>query len=230
MGVLFFLIVVTWCRSRSGPTSRCCAASARDPVARRPAGEPARPRPAARRRPGRRLARPHLDGAHTARTGGAVKALAHWLTTGLPLVIAAPRARRCSLTSICRRSAAVALTLLAGTPALTLHRSGRRRAFGHAPARRPAACRAGAAAHDPGADLRGRGIQRRDRRAAAFGDAVHDPVRALTLTNARDRAVAAAAAGASARRMNVQPVCGYKSSGSTLRSRACAPLKKHLWP
>jgi heme exporter protein B len=49
----------------------------------------------------------------------AVKALAHWLTTGLPLVIAAP-AFGLFLDIEPRSMAAVALTLLVGTPALTL--------------------------------------------------------------------------------------------------------------
>jgi heme exporter protein B len=48
----------------------------------------------------------------------AAKALAHWLTTGLPLVIAAP-ALGLLLNIEPAASAAVALTLLAGTPALT---------------------------------------------------------------------------------------------------------------
>ena len=47
-----------------------------------------------------------------------VKAAAHWLTTGLPLVIAAPLLGL-FLNLELRASAAVALTLLAGTPALT---------------------------------------------------------------------------------------------------------------
>jgi heme exporter protein B len=47
-----------------------------------------------------------------------VKAGAHWLTTGLPLVIAAPLLGL-FLNLEWRASAAVALTLLAGTPALT---------------------------------------------------------------------------------------------------------------
>ena len=48
----------------------------------------------------------------------AAKAAAHWLTTGLPLVIATPfLGLLMNLDS--RASAAVALTLLAGTPALT---------------------------------------------------------------------------------------------------------------
>lgn len=49
----------------------------------------------------------------------AAKALAHWLTTGLPLVIAAPLLG-VMLNLDLPATAAVALTLLAGTPALTL--------------------------------------------------------------------------------------------------------------
>ena len=48
----------------------------------------------------------------------AAKALAHWLTTGLPLVIAAPLLGLL-LNLEPRATGAVALTLLAGTPALT---------------------------------------------------------------------------------------------------------------
>jgi heme exporter protein B len=48
----------------------------------------------------------------------AVKALAHWLTTGLPLVIVVPLLGL-FMNLDGRASAAVALTLLAGTPALT---------------------------------------------------------------------------------------------------------------
>jgi heme exporter protein B len=48
----------------------------------------------------------------------AAKALAHWLTTGLPLVIAAPVLGLLLGVEV-RASAAVTLTLLAGTPALT---------------------------------------------------------------------------------------------------------------
>jgi len=48
----------------------------------------------------------------------AAKALAHWLTTGLPLVIATPLFGLL-MNLDARASAAVALTLLAGTPALT---------------------------------------------------------------------------------------------------------------
>ena len=48
----------------------------------------------------------------------AAKAAAHWLTTGLPLVIATPLLGL-FMNLDARASAAVALTLLAGTPALT---------------------------------------------------------------------------------------------------------------
>jgi heme exporter protein B len=48
----------------------------------------------------------------------AVKAIAHWLTTGLPLVIASPLLGL-MLNLEPQATAAVALTLLAGTPALT---------------------------------------------------------------------------------------------------------------
>jgi heme exporter protein B len=49
----------------------------------------------------------------------ATKALAHWLTTGLPLVVAAP-VLGLFLNIESRSMGAVALTLLVGTPALTL--------------------------------------------------------------------------------------------------------------
>ncbi len=48
----------------------------------------------------------------------AVKAIAHWLTTGLPLVVATPLVGLL-LNLEPKATAAVALTLLAGTPALT---------------------------------------------------------------------------------------------------------------
>jgi heme exporter protein B len=48
----------------------------------------------------------------------AAKALAHWLTTGLPLVVAAPLLGLL-LNLEAKATGAVALTLLAGTPALT---------------------------------------------------------------------------------------------------------------
>ena len=65
------------------------------------------------------------------------KALAHWLTTGLPLVIAAPLLALL-LDLDPSATAAVALTLLAGTPALTFIGAGRRGSHGNTAARRPA--------------------------------------------------------------------------------------------
>lgn len=59
-----------------------------------------------------------LTGDSTLELAVAVKAAAHWLTTGLPLVIAVPLLGL-FLNLEWRSSAAVALTLLAGTPALT---------------------------------------------------------------------------------------------------------------
>ena len=74
----------------------------------------------------RLIARDHEDGSLdlilTARVplelALAAKALAHWLTTGLPLVIAAPLLGLL-LNLEPKATGAVALTLLAGTPALT---------------------------------------------------------------------------------------------------------------
>ena len=107
----------------------------------------------------------------------AAKAAAHWLTTGLPLVIATPLLGL-FMNLDARASAAVALTLLAGTPGADLHRPDRGGAVGGAAPRRTAAGGAGAAADGAGADLRRRRLQRRHRRAAAVRHAVHDPVRA----------------------------------------------------
>jgi len=90
----------------------------------------------------------------------AAKALAHWLAAGLPLVVATP-VLGLLLNLDATSTAAVALTLLAGTPALTftgmigaalavtLHRGG---LF---------AGRAGAAAIDSRADIRRRGLASR---------------------------------------------------------------------
>ena len=107
----------------------------------------------------------------------AAKALAHWLTTGLPLVIAAPllgfllnldadRDRRGGA-DLARRHAGA-----------DLHRPDRRRVDGRAAARRAADRRAGVAADGSGADLRRRRVERRDRRAGAVRGSVHDSVRA----------------------------------------------------
>jgi hypothetical protein len=108
----------------------------------------------------------------------AAKALAHWLTTGLPLVIAAPLLGLL-LNLDPAATGAVALTLAAGTPALTDR--------GVAP-RRPPARRPGIAADDSRAHLRGRGRQCGDRRAGAVRHAVHRSLRA-DLDQHRDRPV-----------------------------------------
>ena len=59
-----------------------------------------------------------LTGRSALELAVAIKAVAHWLTTGLPLVVATP-VLGLLLNLDGRSSAAVALTLLAGTPALT---------------------------------------------------------------------------------------------------------------
>ena len=107
----------------------------------------------------------------------AVKALAHWLTTGLPLVDrrAAARPVAQSRSGRDRRGRADLARRHAGAD---LHRPDRRRAHGRAAARRTAAGGAGPAADHPGADLRRRRLERRDRRAGAVRHAVHDSVRA----------------------------------------------------
>ena len=107
----------------------------------------------------------------------AAKAAAHWITTGLPLVIATPLLGL-FMNLDGQASGAVALTLLAGTPALTFIGLIGAALVGGAAARRTAARGAGAAADRAGADLRRRRLQRRHRRAAAVRHAVHDPVRA----------------------------------------------------
>jgi heme exporter protein B len=59
-----------------------------------------------------------LTGQSSLELAVAIKAAAHWLTTGLPLVVAVPLLGL-FLNLEWRASAAVALTLLVGTPALT---------------------------------------------------------------------------------------------------------------
>ena len=91
MGALFFLIVVSWCRSRSAPTSRC---SARIGPAILWLGALL----ASLLALDRLFAADHEDGSLDLMMMGrmplelavAAKALAHWLTTGLPLVVITP--------------------------------------------------------------------------------------------------------------------------------------------
>jgi hypothetical protein len=97
-----------------------------------------------------------------------VKAFAHWLTTGLPLVISSPLLGLL-LNLEAKASGAVALTLLAGTPALT-HRG--------IAARWSPACGPGPAADGSRADLRRRGLERGDHRAGPVWRAFRYPLRA----------------------------------------------------
>lgn len=106
------------------------------------------------------------------------KAIAHWLTTGLPLVVLSPLLGLLLNVEIAAMPV-VALTLLAGTPALTLIGLIGAAADRGSAARNAVARGAGAAADDPGADLRHRRRAGRHRRARAVRSAVHDPVRAV---------------------------------------------------
>ncbi len=85
----------------------------------------------------------------------AAKGLAHWLATGLPLVVAAP-ILALLLNLEPAATGAVTLDPAGGHPGGDLPRPGRRRLRQRLPPRRTAGRRAGAAAHHPGADLRRR--------------------------------------------------------------------------
>ena len=108
----------------------------------------------------------------------AAKALAHWLAAGLPLVIATP-VLGLLLNLDVAATAAVALTLAGGNAGVDLYRHDRRGAGRDIASRRVAAGGAGAAAVDPGADFRRRGLAGRHIRAAVVRHAVFDPVRAV---------------------------------------------------
>ena len=118
-----------------------------------------------------------LTGQSSLELAVAVKAAAHWLTTGLPLVVAVPLLGL-FLNLDWRASAAVALTLLVGTPALTF--------FGLIGAALSVALRRGglllpslgAAADGAGPDLRRFGVECGHRRPTIVRNAVHYPVRA----------------------------------------------------
>jgi len=102
----------------------------------------------------------------------AAKALAHWLAAGLPLIVATP-VLGLLLNLDATSTFAVALTLLAGTPALTFTGM-----IGAALAV-TLARGAGAAAVDPGLDFwRGR-VGGRDFGTTVVRNAVFDPVRAV---------------------------------------------------
>lgn len=119
MGVLFFLIVVTLVPFAIGPDLRLLARIG-------PAILWLGALLASLLALDRLLAADHEDGSLDLLMTGrsplefvlVVKAAAHWLTTGLPLVIAAPLLGLL-LNLDGRATAAVTLTLLAGTPALT---------------------------------------------------------------------------------------------------------------
>jgi hypothetical protein len=108
----------------------------------------------------------------------AVKGLAHWLTTGLPLIIAAPLIGLL-LNIDGPADGALALTLLAGTPALTLHWPDRRRHRRDAAARRLVARHHCAAADGPRPDLWRRRGERGSCRPGAVRHAIHDSLRAV---------------------------------------------------
>ena len=140
------------------------------------------------------------------------KAAAHWITTALPLVIAAPLLGL-FLNLEPLAIGAVALTLLAGTPALT--------GIGLIGAALSVALRRGglllprarAAADRAGADLRRRRLERGRGRARDLRRAVHDPVRAVA-RQPRDRAVRGRGGAASPRMkartmLNAAPHCGH---------------------
>ena len=117
----------------------------------------------------------------------AAKALAHWLAAGLPLIVATP-VLGLLLNLDMVSTGAVALTLLAGTPALTftgmigaalavtLHRGGLLLAVLVLPL------------SIPGADFRGCGLAGGDHGAVDIRRAVFDPLRAVA-GQPRDRAV-----------------------------------------
>ena len=87
---------------------------------------------------------------------GVAKAIAHWLTTGLPLTIAAP-VLGVLLHLPNSGYSIVALTLLLGTPALVNDWHIRRGTHRRHKARRLAALTPRAATLRPDADFRGRG-------------------------------------------------------------------------
>ena len=108
----------------------------------------------------------------------AAKAIAHWLTTGLPLVIITPvlglmlnvemHAMGCGVADAAGRDAGI-----------DLHRADRRRAGCDAAARGLVVGGAGAAVDGAGADLRCRRRQRRHRRTRAVRPSFHHSLRAI---------------------------------------------------
>ena len=107
-----------------------------------------------------------------------VKGVAHWLTTGLPLIIAAPLiGLLLNLDGQAQGGAgADAIGRHAG---FDVHRPDRRRHRGGVAPRRPSARRSRVAADGAGPDLRRGRRQRRGGRAGHVRHAVHGPVRAV---------------------------------------------------
>ena len=105
----------------------------------------------------------------------AAKGLAHWLTTGLPLVIAAPLIGL-FLNLDAPAAGALVLTLLGRHAGADLHRAHWRRDRGDAPPRRAVARGSGLAAHRAGAHFRRRGRQCGGDRADPVRYAVYHPV------------------------------------------------------
>ena len=179
MGVVFFLILVSLTPFAIGPDLNLLSRDRPgDSVDRRAAGDAARPRPAVSGRRRRRFARPvHASASTPLELVVLVKCAAHWMLTGLPLVVAAPL-----------------LGLMLGAGAAGAGRRRRLAAGGHAGAdlarrdrrgadRRPAARRAVDGGADPaaahaGADFRRLGGGGRQRRHGAVLTPLADSVRA----------------------------------------------------
>ena len=167
MGALFFLIVVTMMPFAIGPdlallarigpaifgSARCWRVCSRSIVCSRPTMTTDR-------------SIFLMMGEMPLELAVAAKAIAHWLTTGLPLVVVAPLLGL-MLNVELHALGWLALTLGCRHASPDIHRADRRRAVGGAAARRIAARRAGAAAHRAGADLRRRRGQCRNRRPRA---------------------------------------------------------------
>ena len=108
----------------------------------------------------------------------AAKALAHWLAAGLPLIVATP-VLGLLLNLDAHGDLGGGADAAGGNAGADLYRHDRRRACRDIASRRVAAGGAGAAAVDPGADFRRRGLAGRDYRAAVVWNAVFDPLRAF---------------------------------------------------
>ena len=122
-----------------------------------------------------------------------VKCAAHWTTSALPLIVVSPLFGLMLGDGRRRRSRWSPLTLARRHAGADHDRRDRRGADGLAAARRPADGGAGAAADDPGADLRRLRRLGGERRRGAVPDAVPDALRALAVAIAAAPFAAAAA-------------------------------------